>query len=138
MEYAELIPIRVANILSLPPEITREQLEQLEQSNSTGASSTGAAAAKDLASGGSATNGSSYQALLNKLDTFAPVVFGLLGAIFVVLLGLLGVGIALCIRRGRTVGVARTANPGVYSPVPVRFKEPEPEYRDEENRRYDQ
>lgn len=60
-----------------------------------------------------------------------------LGAIFVVLLGLLGVGIALCIRRSRTVGAVCTVNP-FYSPVPLRFKEPENEYKDEENVRYGQ
>ncbi|KZV62259.1 acid protease [Peniophora sp. CONT] len=133
-DYSDFLTRRRQNLASLPPEATKAQAQKIiaeTQSNNSDVST-----AKELASSGS-SSGNSYQALLDKLNTYAPVVFGLLGAIFVVLIGLLGVGIALCIRRSRTVGTVRTVNP-LYSPVPLRFKEPESEYKDEENVRYGQ
>ncbi|VDB90967.1 unnamed protein product [Peniophora sp. CBMAI 1063] len=142
--YSDFLTRRRQKLASLPPEATRAQFEQFV-GVSSGNSSAGDDASADvetIASGVSSnsdsTDGSPYKALLNKLNSFAPIVFGLLGAIVVALLGLLGVGLALCIRRGRTVGAARSANT-FYSPVPApeRFKEPVPEYRDEENARYD-
>ena len=58
-----------------------------------------------------------WQAVLNKLNDLAPVVFGLLGGILVLLLAILGVGIAMCVKRGATV---RQVNPNY---VPVRRHE---------------
>ncbi|VDC00076.1 unnamed protein product [Peniophora sp. CBMAI 1063] len=137
--YSDFLNVRRQKLASSPPEATRAQIEKIisEMLNSDNTTS---GAVEDVASGASTdSNASSYQSLLDKLDTFAPIVFGLLGAIVVVLFGLLGVGITLCIRRGRTVGGVRAAS-ALYAPVPAptRFKEPVPEYRDEENARYDQ
>lgn len=133
-DYSDFLTRRRQKLASSAPELTKAQLQQLvseTQSNSSDAS-----AANELVSSGDGSDGS-YQALLDKLDAFAPAVFGLLSAIVVVLLGLLGVGVTLCVRRGRTVGAGRIRGP-LYSPVPVRFKEPETEYKDEENVRYHQ
>ncbi|KZV64016.1 hypothetical protein PENSPDRAFT_669334 [Peniophora sp. CONT] len=49
------------------------------------------------------TNGDdTSDALLNKLNDLAPIVFGLLGGILVIMLAILGVGIAMCVKgRGR-------------------------------------
>ena len=66
------------------------------------------------------SNGST-QDLVNKLNDLAPIVFGLLGGIVVLLLAILGVGIAMCVKRGRSVG--RQINP---SYVPVRHQEVTP------------
>ena len=124
---------RRQNLASLPPEGTKSQIQKAfpQTQSSSSSSSSDASVAENVATG----SDDSYQALLNKLDTLGPVIIGLLGAIFVVLLGLLGVGIAMCTRRGRTVGAGRVVDPS-YAPVPLRFKEPEGEYKDEENTRY--
>ncbi|VDC01174.1 unnamed protein product [Peniophora sp. CBMAI 1063] len=68
---------------------------------------------------GTTSNGGSDSdaALLNKVNSLAPVVFGLLGGILVVMLAILGVGIAMCVKRGATV---RQVNPNY---VPVRRHE---------------
>ncbi|VDC00079.1 unnamed protein product [Peniophora sp. CBMAI 1063] len=139
--YADFLSVRGKKLASSPPEATRAQIEKIIAASMANTTTDGdASIAEDVASAVSSdSDGSSYQSLLDKLDTFAPIVFGLLGAIFVALLGLLGVGVALCIRRGRTVGAARSGNT-FYSPVPapVRFKEPVPEYKDEEHALYGQ
>ena len=57
-----------------------------------------------------------WQAVLNKLNDLAPVVFGLLGGILVLLLAILGVGIAMCVRRGASQGATRQISPS-YAPV---------------------
>ncbi|VDC02032.1 unnamed protein product [Peniophora sp. CBMAI 1063] len=57
-----------------------------------------------------------WSALLDKLNSLAPVVFGLLGGILVLLLAILGVGITLCLRRGASAGAARQISPN-YAPV---------------------
>ncbi|VDC00074.1 unnamed protein product [Peniophora sp. CBMAI 1063] len=137
--YSDFLTRRRQNLASLAPEGTQAQIKK-RIAEATANASASAAAVENIASGGSSDSvGGSYQSLLNKLDVFGPIVFGLLGAIFVVLLGLLGVGVTLCIRRGRTVGVVRSADT-MYAPVtaPMRFKEPVPEYRDEENASYGQ
>ena len=119
---------RRQNLASLPPEGTKSQIQKAfpQTQSSSSSSSSDASVAENVATG----SDDSYQALLNKLDTLGPVIIGLLGAIFVVLLGLLGVGITMCVRRGRTVGAGRVVDPS-YAPVPLRFKEPEAEYKDE-------
>lgn len=58
----------------------------------------------------------SWSALLDKLNNLAPVVFGLLGGILVLLLAILGVGIAMCMRRGTSQGAGRQIGPN-YAPV---------------------
>lgn len=57
-----------------------------------------------------------WQALLDKVNNLTPVVFGLLGGILVLLLAILGVGIAMCVRRGASQGAARQISPS-YAPV---------------------
>ncbi|VDB92470.1 unnamed protein product [Peniophora sp. CBMAI 1063] len=85
----------------------------------------------DISSASVSSSGdNSYSALIDKLNTYEHVVVGLLGAIIVALAGLMAVGVAACIRRGRSVGAPRSTNPA-YAPVPVRFKKPE-EGRSEE------
>ncbi|KZV74736.1 hypothetical protein PENSPDRAFT_749087 [Peniophora sp. CONT] len=69
------------------------------------ADSLAAAVSDDSSSGDS-------HALLDKLDSLTPVVFGLLGGILVILLAILGVGITMCVRRG----TARQSSPS-YAPV---------------------
>ena len=128
-DYADFMTRRRQNLASLPPEGTKSQIQKAFPQ--TQSSSSDASVAENVATG----SDDSYQALLNKLDTLGPVIIGLLGAIFVVLLGLLGVGITMCVRYGRTVGAGRVVDPS-YAPVPLRFKEPEGEYKDEENTRY--
>lgn len=59
----------------------------------------------------SSSDGDSH-ALLDKLDSLTPVVFGLLGGILVILLDILGVGITMCVRRSP----ARQSGPS-YAPV---------------------
>ncbi|VDC07262.1 unnamed protein product [Peniophora sp. CBMAI 1063] len=128
-DYADFLTRRRQNLASLPPEATKAQIQKAYPQTDSSSSD---AAVSDAAVTSSSTD-SSYQALLDKLDGFAPVIFGLLGGILVVLLGLLGVGIAMCIRRGRVVGAGRSVE---YAPV--RFKEAEGSYKDDENARYNQ
>ncbi|VDC07265.1 unnamed protein product [Peniophora sp. CBMAI 1063] len=128
-DYADYSIRRRQNLASFPPEGTKAQIQQAFPQTGPGSSE---ASVSDAAASQSVDP---YQAFVDKLDGFAPVVIGLLGAILVVLLGLLGVGVAICIRRGRVVGAGRSVN---YTPVPIRFKEPEGEYKDDVNVRYNQ
>ncbi|KZV62257.1 acid protease [Peniophora sp. CONT] len=134
--YADFLSRRHQNLASLPPEATKAQLQKAFSQVQSQSKASDASVSENAVST-SGDDAGSYQALIDKLDTFAPVVIGMLGAIFVVLLGLLGLGITMCIRRGRTVGSGRSLDP-TYAPVPLRFKEPESQYKDEENVRYHQ
>ena len=143
-DYPEFLTYRDKNLASLPKEATKADVQKLiaqEGSSSGGDDGSSDAATSDdssiLSSSSAAATSSddnSYQALIDKLNTFGPVVIGLLGAIFVTLLGLLAVSVTMCIRRGRSVGAARSAPS--YAPVPERFKESE--YRDDEHARYNE
>ena len=124
---------------SLPQEATLAEINRLLSEDSDSSTDENSAASDDAknlsaSSAAASSDDGSYQALIDKLNTFGPVVIGLLGAIFVTLVGLLALGVTMCIRRGRTVGAARSAPS--YAPVPVRFKEPE--YKDEEQTRYNE
>ncbi|KZV74770.1 acid protease [Peniophora sp. CONT] len=148
-DYPEFLTYRAKNLASLPAEATQAQLEKLiadSHDSSSGNESDDAVSndandsvsddANVLSSAASSSSGDdSYQALVDKLDKFGPIALGLLGAIFVTLLGLLAVGITMCVRRGRSVGAARNVAPS-YAPVPVRFKDSE--YKDEEHTRYNE
>ncbi|VDC02008.1 unnamed protein product [Peniophora sp. CBMAI 1063] len=146
-DYPEFLTYRAKNLASLPKEATKAEVQKIlaeEGGAPAGAGEDDAAsdnASEDAnllsasSAAASSSDDSSYQDLVDKLNTFGPVVIGLLGAIFVTLLGLLAVGVTICIRRGRSVGAARNVAPS-YAPVPVRFKETE--YRDEEHTRYNE
>lgn len=122
-DYADFLARRRQNLGSLPSEATKEQIQGLSQSSSS---------SDDLP-----LSESGFQAFVEKIASFEYALIGLLGAIFIVLLSILGVGIALCTRRSRTVGAGRTVDLG-YTSVPLRVKEPAGEYRDEENAQYHQ
>ncbi|KZV74787.1 acid protease [Peniophora sp. CONT] len=131
--YSQYLSYRGKTLASLPSQITKAQFQSSDRIDAGDAVSDDTSALDSIAASASSNN--SHQAVIDKLNMFGPVVIGLLSAIIAALVGLLVIGVVMCVRRGRSVGTARSLAPS-YAPVPVRFKESE--YKDEEHVRYNE
>ncbi|KAA1467341.1 acid protease [Dentipellis sp. KUC8613] len=122
------------NALSqLPPEQSLADSRKQFGGNSTSSSSS--SSSKDdkdtdsiVGAVTSDSDDSDWSTLLDRIDHWGPVVVGLLAGNVVIGIILCFIGLAVCIRRGRTTGATRTVNP---SYTPVQFREEIPRAEDE-------
>lgn len=117
---------RQNSLATLPPEATVDQVNRyVQERNSSPDSDSDSLSAASNDSVSASTSNSS--ALLGRINIFGPVVIGLLGGTLLIGILLCGIALAMCVRKGASMGSRKSAP--AYAPV--RYKEEGPRAEDE-------